>query len=910
MFRLLTFLVLALPALAFANDEPKSPKAKKPEGPLAEAQQRWLRGNYEEARAQYEKLLVDEKDRPAAAVGLARTWLSEGGYDKALEAIETALQNDGKNPDLLAARANIRFHTGKWDEASKDAEAALQSKADHFLARLVRAQLLRDRGEVTKADAEMRWFVRTYTQRDNADKPIRDPDELLMVGLAGSENARWHSLSDQFRFLINELYPDVLKLDPDDWRAEWHIGMLLLEKYNRPEALQAFDNALKINPKSAEAFVGKGMVALQQFETKDADAQADAALKTNPRLTSALRLKADVLMLAGDIPGARKLLDRARAVNPREEPTLARIAACARVLNQPDAVKDVIAEVEKFNPKPAHFYQELASSLEDRKLYKDAEVYFKKSIELREKTATAKTALAMPAAQAGLGMLYLRLGQEDEAKGLLEQAFKGDTFNVRVANSLKVLRHLEKYQTIQTKHYDLRYDPNQDKLLAEFLAEYLETVHERLAKDFQYEPPGRILVELFNNHEMFSGRTVGLPDLHTIGACTGKVVTIASPKGKGLVKPFNWGRVIRHELVHIFNLAQTEFLVPHWLTEGLAVRNEGGNRPPQWSAVLRERFEKDDLLDLDSIMLAFVRPRNQEEWALAYCQSHLYVEYMIKTYGLESIGPMLNAFRDGLDTGAALQKVCKVDKDAFEKGYRAYVTEAVKSIPSGGKKPAAEKPMTLAELEKAHEKDPEDADIAARLADQYSRRKRSADARKLVDKVLEKKPGHALASIVKARLLSLAGDEDGSREVIEAAARANPDDSRMTLALGRLAMEAKDWTKAAEQFEKGRKTAPLEGDWLPHLIEIYTKVEDTEKLTDVLREQVGNDPDDLKNRIQLAKLLVGARKHAEAEEVARDAIRIDVTDGDAQKALLEALDGQNKDEEAKALRKRFGTEKE
>ena len=136
--------------------------------------------------------------------------------------------------------------------------------------------------------------------------------------------------------------------------------------------------------------------------------------------------------------------------------------------------------------------------------------------------------------------------------------------------------------------------------------------------------------------------------------------------------------------MHIFNLAQTDFLVPHWLTEGLAVRNEGGNRPPMWNAVLRDRFEKNDLLNLDNIVLAFVRPRNQEEWSLAYCQANLYVEYLIKTYGIGAIGPMLNAYRDGLSTAAAIRRVCKVDKDAFEKGYRAYVAEVVKSIPSAG----------------------------------------------------------------------------------------------------------------------------------------------------------------------------------------------------------------------------------
>ena len=93
--------------------------------PLAEARQRWLRGNYEEARAGYEKLLSDEKQRATAAIGIARTWVSEGQDDKALAAVEDALKKDAKNPDLLAARAELLFEMGKWEEASKDAEAAI-----------------------------------------------------------------------------------------------------------------------------------------------------------------------------------------------------------------------------------------------------------------------------------------------------------------------------------------------------------------------------------------------------------------------------------------------------------------------------------------------------------------------------------------------------------------------------------------------------------------------------------------------------------------------------------------------------------------------------------------------------------------------------------------------------------------
>src|SRR5260370_7447405 len=99
------------------------------------------------------------------------------------------------------------------------------------------------------------------------------------------------------------------------------------------------------------------------------------------------------------------------------------------------------------------------------------------------------------------------------------------------------------------------------------MSEYLEQLYDNYSKQFAYAPKGPILVEVFNNHEMFSGRTIALPDLHTIGACTGKMFAMVSPKGRGIVKPFNWGRVLRHKLVHIFNLKQTTIHMPPSLTK-------------------------------------------------------------------------------------------------------------------------------------------------------------------------------------------------------------------------------------------------------------------------------------------------------------------------------------------------------
>ena len=862
--------------------------------PFAEPRKRLLHGNYEEARTGYEDAAKADPGR--AAVGVSQTFRAVGEYEKALATLTAVVKDHPKHADLLAARADLLYALGRWDDADKDITAALAANDAQLFARWTKARILRDRGQLDDADQAFRWVVRYYTARSNADNDIKDADELVIVAACGAENARWHNLSRQFAFILNEVLADALKFDADVWTAEQMAGEMLLEKYNRPDAVDAFDNALKINPKAVEPLVGKGRTAIGKFDVKEAEQFAEQALKLNPRHPAALRLMADCELIANQWPEAEKHLLTARTVNPRDEATLARLAAVYRLQDRDDDFASVVETVRGFDSKPGVFYFELADCLEERKRYADAEAFYRQAADLRPKLAGPQT---------GLGMLFLRLGREKEGGEILAKAFEADPFNVRVANSLKVLRHLDEYETILTPHYELRFNPETDKVLAAFLAEYLEETHVMLKGQFNYEPPGRVLIEVFSTHEMFSGRTVGLPDLHTIGACTGKVVAMASTHAKGVRKPFNWGRVIRHELTHIFNLAQTDFLCPHWLTEGLAVRNEEMARPRDWSSILRDRMDSDTLFNLDTVMLGFVRPKSPDEWTLAYCQSQLYVEYMVKTHGEECVGKLLEAYGRGLDTAAALKAAIGVDKAAFEKGYRAYLDDLMKPHRRTKKAPD-EKQLTFAELEAEHEKNPDDLEITARLADQYYRRNQASDARKLAEAVLAESPGHPVASVVKARLLSRAGSDDEATDVLEAARKANPDEPKLLLALARYHTDAEDYSAAAAVLEHGREIAPLDGNWLEQLARIYKMTGDNDKLASVLKEVVASDPDELDGRILLANASLKAGNTADAERYALDAIRIDVTSEEARTALLAALKAGGKTDEATKVSERFG----
>src|SRR5690606_9835513 len=141
----------------------------------------------------------------------------------------------------------------------------------------------------------------------------------------------------------------------------------------------------------------------------------------------------------------------------------------------------------------------------------------------------------------------------------------------------KVLRHMEDYKVIQSEHYDVIVREDQDGMLGEYMSEYLEQTHDDLCKRFGYEHTGRVKLEIVNNHQRFCARVIGLPRVGTVGACTGDVVALTSPQS--LKSPFNWARVLTHEVTHVITLQQTNYNIPHWFTEALAVQSEGYPRP-------------------------------------------------------------------------------------------------------------------------------------------------------------------------------------------------------------------------------------------------------------------------------------------------------------------------------------------
>jgi Tfp pilus assembly protein PilF len=498
--------------------------------------------------------------------------------------------------------------------------------------------------------------------------------------------------------------------------------------------------------------------------------------------------------------------------------------------------------------------------------------------------------LAAPYGQ--LGLIQMRLADEAAAEKTLTKAFEIDPFNVRVSNSIKVLEVLAGYATIETEHFVIKFDRGQDEVLARSAAKYLEEeVYPALSKRLGYEPQGKSLFEFFSRakntdgHGWFSARMVGLPYIGTVGACAGRVVAMQSPND-GKV-PFNWARVLRHEFVHVVNLQQTDFAIPHWFTEALAVLNEDLPRPAIWEKLLAEAEKSDQLFTLATINGGFARPKSGNEWNLAYCQAELYARYMLARFGDNALAKMLAAYADNLTTTAAIERSFLIKVDDFERGYVEHVKKVVAAQAAGD-----EEGPSLAALEKLHEEKPDDLDVTARLAAAYLRAERPQEARTLVDDVLKQEPKQQLATYVLARLKMRAGETAAVVELLEKSLdRRRPQKNHLALLAG-LRFRAEQYAEAAELYELGRRKFAGDEQWTQALGRVYLKSGDDDKLAGVLAELAAGDAETAAVRKKLAILAYHRMDWPQAARWANEAIQIDVRNSEMHKIAGEAAAAQ------------------
>lgn len=845
---------------------------------LKSAEQLLLRGNYQECQAAFTALR--EQFPVPATLGLARSHWQRGQQTEAIAQLDRQLKLSPGSAPLHAERALLALLRGDVDVCRVHIQFALQAKPDHVQARWVQAELLRIVGKIDQACAAYRELAVLYDQQR---QKFESPRRLYWFGRAIAQHARFNQDQKRFRELTQQIYPRLLSLEPNFWPAHHQIGVLLQEKFNAADAETSFHDALQINSQATDAQVGLARLALQEFQLDRVRRHLDRALKANPNHLGAHHGRADLEFACLQPSQALQALTNAQKLNAHDANTLGRMAAAHQLLSTPTddthsaAIVKLTDRMNAFTENTGEFHLAWGAALEQARRYPQAGKRLRAAID-------AMPQLLGPRGR--LGMIEMRLGHEAVAHRWLEESFRRDPYNVRVKNQLEVLDLLDDYAKLETEHFIIRYHAEHDKQLAKCMARYAEQCYDELSTTFDFQLPEQALLEVFRDgrgvkaRQWFGARMVGLPNIHTIAACSGNVVAMVSPTAER--RKLNWADILRHEIVHLFHIQQTDYAVPHWLTEGCAVWQEGRPRRQRWEKLLVSRVPRGEVFDLSSINLGFLRPRSPDDWQLAYCQAEIYVELIAVKHGEEGIRRLLAAYRDNLPIEQAFAKRLGTKRQQIEQLCVEYLGKTVASLSE--RDDLREMPK-LTDARARWEADPADLDAGAELALVRLRQGDYPGAGRLAERVLAKDPAQLSARFVKAKLLLQIGDEKAAAK--QFADLVNPD-SPHTESLKLLAgihLRGQEFNEAKRWYQLGADRQPSDLQWTKALAVVAIRQQDTAELNRLLTRIANAEPDNLVARKKLLQLSKQGDQQAEIEQWANEVLHIDPNDRTALRAL-------------------------
>ena len=587
----------------------------------------------------------------------ARAMLTRGVYGLADDA-----------PTLLRAEAALA--RGDLDDALTLAEGL-----EGLTAQRIGAMALHGLGRIDEAAALTEGV-------DAALARATDPEALVDAVRLVALRARLVDPGDQaagvYRAMLGALGRARNTLDRLDWRVRLAEAEILLDKGNRQEAQAALTEVLALNPRSAEAMRMLGDMAVGSFAFEPAQKIADdldsLAGDDGPSVGAAM-IRAQAALRQGDAEGAEMALAPAMERYP-EHRGLMGLHAAAAARGHDDAARETrLAKLEAISPGAAAGWMKVGRALSEARQYDAAR-------DVLVEATRREPAWARPWTE--LGLMEVQAGRDEAARAALERAFALDPFNIRVDNSLRLVRGLiEEFETIEGEHFAVRFRPGLDAVLAPEVLAAMEGVHARVCGDapgsIRHTPRQRTLIELMPNHSWFSVRITGTPQLWTMAAATGPVIAMETPRdGVGQsVGAYDWERVLRHEYVHTVTLDRTNNRIPHWFTEAAAVYLEDAPRDYSRCQLLAAALAADALFALDEINVMFVRPEKPTDRSQAYAQGAWMYEFIIERFGDEAPLRLMDRYAQGWTELRALEEELGLTTEGFKAEFLPWAREQV-----------------------------------------------------------------------------------------------------------------------------------------------------------------------------------------------------------------------------------------
>jgi len=612
----------------------------------------------------------------------ARDQIAVGRYREAEAVIRRRLAAGPTVGTWHILLGEVLQRTGRWDEAGRAYQAAREAGGPDTLTAILGAGEVDLRlGRTDAARATFRRFIVWY----NRGVATSSADLTAIAAALQHLGRRDH------RFLRDALraYDEAIAADSANIDAYIRLGDLFLEKYNGSDARAMYSTALARNPGHAGALLG--MARSQRFDGQsDPVATVERALQVNPNLVPARVFLAAQYLELERYHLAAEEAEKALTVNPNDAPALTMLAAAGLLRGDEAEFERRLAAARAAAPGDADVFVTLAEVCARNRLYARA-------------VKLAGRAIAIDSLSwrgyAVRGTNRLRTGEIAAGRRDLEVAFEGDPYDVWTKNTLDLLDQVDEFRVVRTDRFELVIPSSEADLLALYLGPLAERAYDSLSARYGVTPPTPIRIEVYPRHADFSVRTVGLVGLGALGVSFGPVIAMDAPSARPAGE-FHWGATLWHELAHSFHMAASDFRVPRWFTEGLAVfeeRRAGAGWGDRVTPEFLLAYKEGKLAAVTDMNQGFMRPKYPQQIIFSYYQASLIFEYIDDDWGFDAIRGLLAAFRGGADTPTAVRDVLGVGldelADRFDRWFRARFAGPLAAL-----KPAEDAPLTLEAL--------------------------------------------------------------------------------------------------------------------------------------------------------------------------------------------------------------------
>jgi tetratricopeptide (TPR) repeat protein len=392
-------------------------------------------------------------------------------------------------------------------------------------------------------------------------------------------------------------------------------------------------------------------------------------------------------------------------------------------------------------------------------------------------------------------------------------------------------------QLIETAHFRIYLDAQQDAALVPYVGEVLEQSYQRLGEIFDWFPREKVRVEIFPTPATFYPATsLSARDIEVsgaIGICKFNKIMLLSPRN--LARGYRWSDALSHEYIHYLLVFLSANRAPIWLHEGIAKYFEDTWRLPQ-SSWLSRRMES--LLANALTHNTFVGFKNMEpslvkldttyQVQLGYAEAASAIDFIISRLGPAGLVRILRDLQQSQDDSAtgAIARVMGLEFDQFEAQWRAFLLAKQLREHEGVRLPSFQlkEEGKLAADELRQEIQSSTARMHARLGDRLRQRGRGSAAAEEYRRALGQDPYSPYLLNKLAAILMAQGHWQDARQYLQQVQILAPDYVTTYTNLGHLHVALQEYEQARQALWEAVQINPFDPTIHFQLAESYRQL--------------------------------------------------------------------------------------